>query len=164
MKKNYLIFGSVVLGSLFSLNSCQSTHNVGLNKAEPQQDIHLANRISSPAVENFKGNQFESMFDLGDSPEQIQLRKNYLLSISKPSENVYRYLADRKERKAKGIRLSGERSGIEEMAEYRRAITMPIGSNKMLYQDGFLSKEYNKALSSPILSAAKSGKLNYFRL
>lgn len=159
MKKNYLIFGSVVLGTLLSLNSCQSTNGIGFKKDGTQKNINLANRISSPAVENFKGNQYDAMFDLGDSPEQIQLRKNYLLSISKPSENIYRYLADRKERKAKGIRLAGERSGIEEMADYRRAITMPIGTNKMLYQDGFLSKEYSKALSSPILLAAKSEKL-----
>jgi photosystem II stability/assembly factor-like uncharacterized protein len=61
-------------------------------------------------------------------------------------------------RKSKAERIATfgeEKKGIEEMAEYRRKITMPIGTDKMLYEEGYLMKEYQKAQKSDILSKAR---------
>lgn len=93
--------------------------------------------------------------NLGDSDELIAARKKLLMQLSKPGENVYRDLADRKERKLKGIKLPNERAGIEEMAEYRKNILKPIGATEISYEKGYLAKEYEKALNSPILARAE---------
>lgn len=72
--------------------------------------------------------------NLGDSDDLIAARKKLLMELSKSGENVYRDLADRKDRKLKGIKMPNERAGIEEIAEYRKNILKPIGDAEIGYK------------------------------
>lgn len=123
-------------------------------KSEKDNQIHskLINSQNTAVLSKYS-KVFE---DFGDGESQSKLRSELLQTMLKPGELVTTHRNDKKERE----KISGkEISGIEEMASYRRAITMPIGTNKMLYEDGYLLKEYDKALQSPILSRVKSNRL-----
>lgn len=152
MTKNYINRSFLVLGSVFMLTACRTVNNAN-NK---RQSANEGTVLNSTKTKQIDGNLDKIFANFGNGEEQIKLRKELLMSMSKPGENIFKDVADRKDRKSKGIKLPGERSGIEEMAEYRRDITMPIGTDKMLYKDGYLLKEYNEALKSQTLKNAQN--------
>lgn len=184
MKKNYFIHGLLFASSLTLLSGCShlsnsqsknnnqpipqknsknivvATQSVStVTKSKEAQSNAQSNKNIKISEQNLESSTYANVFEnLTDNNHLVEFRKDLLTSLSKPGENIYKDLADRKERKRKGITLPGERSGILEMSEYRRNITMPIGSDKMLYKDGFLEKEYEKAVKSPILAKAKSSR------
>lgn len=183
MKNKYLIRGVVVAGSLSLLTACQHynksysentykgfpTETVDSQKSTNQiSSIKIDNNttdqtVSSAAISNYstKNVDFSKVFaNLSDDGLQAEMRKELLMSLSKPGENLFRDAADKKERKATGIKAPGYKMGIEEMADYRREITMPLGTKKMLYKDGFLERAYESAIQSPILAEAKASKYN----
>lgn len=184
MKKNYFGSGVIVMGVIFLLNGCQhfskkaditvqlpplskSERAVQKNgneqqkesdkiKASTDKEMHAqAQKYQSlKSGLSYNDPKFNRVFEnLGDGMEEKRLRQELLISMAKPGEMVMGHRAEKRLREQKaGIR---EKKGIEEMAEYRRNITMPVGTSKMLYEDGNLMKEYNKALNSPILKNAR---------
>ena len=183
VKNNYLIRGLIIASSLTLLNACQhfnSSYSKNIHQPIPikqgtemisnGQSINTSNSTEEESEEgyqaenknflanlNFEKDDLNNVFkNLAGGEKQAEMRKNLLISLSKPGENIFKDAADKRERKRDGIRLPGERSGIEEMAEYRRNITMPLGSTKMLYKNGFLERAYEKAIGSPILTQAKA--------
>lgn len=188
MKKNYLIRGLIIASSLSLLSACQHFNNTYSNKI-PKQSPYGQGKVIVPneqkitsnisekdysegVAKNIKKNNnsnlerkdFNNIFNhLADNGSQREARKELLMSLSKPGENVYKDAFDKKQRKANGIKEPNAKTGIEEMADYRRNITMPLGTNKMLYQNGFLERAYEKALSSPFLAKAKSANFKTSR-
>ena len=180
MKKNYHLRGFLLAGSMALFSACQPVSNS--QTSTPRNWFPLGNSqktIAKAPVKNsdnftktniqkvlkvetttgvsIEQPKYNSAFNnLSEDDALVQVRKEMLIGLSKPGENIYKDLADRKERKRQGIRLPGEVSGIVEMAEYRRKITMPIGTDEMLYKNGFLEKEHEKALKSPFLMQAKA--------
>lgn len=155
MKKNYIHRSVAIAAAAFMLTACNTVQHVG------SIDRKNNGTVQNSAKQKSADATLDQLFaDFSDNESAVMLRKELLMSLSKPGENIFRDVKDRKDRKAKGIKLAGERSGIEEMAAYRRDITKPIGTDKMLYEDGYLVKEYNKALTSPILEKAKSSNFS----
>lgn len=116
--------------------------------AQVQQEQNLKKILA------YNDPKFNKIFEnFGDGAEEIQLRKELLMSMAKPGEMVMGHRADKKLREEQAG--AKEKKGIIEMAEYRRHITMPIGTDKMLYEEGNLQKEYEKALNSATLKQAK---------
>lgn len=181
MKKNYIRNGAIVISAVFLLNACQhfntqadtsrppssNTDGIGRQKEKESTELDKIKVSDDKKVyaqvqkeQNLKkilaynDPKFNKIFEnLGDGAEETQLRKELLMSMAKPGEMVMGHRADKKLREQEtGVK---EKKGIEEMAEYRRKITMPIGTNKMLYEDGNLLKEYDKALNSATLKQAK---------
>ncbi|WP_347217841.1 T9SS type A sorting domain-containing protein [Chryseobacterium sp.] len=182
MKKNYIRNGAIAISAVFLLNACQhfntqadtsrppSSSNVDgmVKKKETQlteQDkikvsedkkayVQVQKEQSLKKILAYNDPKFNKVFEnFGDGAEVTQLRQELLMSMAKPGEMFMGHRADKKLREqAAGTK---EKKGIEEMAEYRRQITMPMGTNKMLYEDGNLLKEYNKALNSVTLKQAK---------
>ncbi|KAF5303101.1 hypothetical protein FQA39_LY19048 [Lamprigera yunnana] len=73
--------------------------------------------------------KFNKIFEnLGDGAEETQLRKELLMSMAKPGELGYGASWLNKKIKENRKQEFKEKKGIEEMAEYRRQITMPIGT------------------------------------
>ena len=182
MRKNYLIHGLVIASSLTLLNGCQHLNNSyskSNRKIIPVENgtKMIANgqvmNISNSSEEEGEGNDatqttkiaqhsrgersdFKNIFkNLADNDQQAEVRKEFLMTLSKPGENMFRDAADKREQKIKN-KLAGQKTGIEEMFEYRRQITMPIGSSTLLYKNGYLETAYNKAITSPILAQAKA--------
>lgn len=181
MKKNYIRNGAIAISAVFLLNACQHFNTQadtsrppspssidGMTKKNekefPKQKIKVSDDkkayVQVQKEQNLKkilaynDPKFNRVFEnLGDGAEETQLRKELLMSMAKPGEMVMGHRADKKLREEEAG--AKEKKGIEEMAEYRRRITMPIGTNKMLYEDGYLLKEYNKALNSATLKQAK---------
>lgn len=191
MKNNYLFQGLLIASSLSLLTACQHFNNsysktfhqpipaqkgtqmiangqaINTSNSSDEEDegesLPKATKITEHL--NDEKSDFKNIFKtLAGNESQEELRKEFLMSLSKPGENMFKDAADKKERKRNGIRLPGERSGIEEMAEYRRNITMPIGTTKLLYKNGFLEKAYEKAINSPILMQAKAARFKTSRV
>lgn len=159
MKNNYHYRALVLAGTIALFASCQPVMQTSASTREKVQNEQNTQKANTMAEMNSAASDFKNVFaNLGDNDSQIEVRKQILMSLSKPGENSYRDAADKKERKMKGLRLPGEVSGIVEMAEYRRKITMPVGTDKMIYELGFLEKAHEKALKSPFLAAAKKAK------
>ncbi|SDJ55319.1 sialidase family protein [Chryseobacterium jejuense] len=181
MKKNYIRNGAIVISAVFLLNACQH-FNTQADKSRPpsanadgimkQKEKESAEQDKIKVSDDKKvyaqvqkeqslkkilasnDPKFNKVFEnFGDGVEETQLRKELLMSMAKSGEMVMGHRADKKLREQEAG--AKEKKGIEEMAEYRRQITMPIGTNKMLYEDGNLLKEYNKALNSATLKQAK---------
>ncbi len=156
MNNNYHIRGLLVLGSVLMLTACQH-FNQDYSKITPVKKSPTATDAVASVKKQLREEHTATsrVFAFGTTEADDALRKQLLMDLSKPGQNFYRDIADRKERKAQGKKLPGEKAGIEEIAKYRREITMPIGTDKMLYEDGFLVKEYDKALQSRIFQDAK---------
>ncbi|REC62779.1 hypothetical protein DRF65_08120 [Chryseobacterium pennae] len=181
MKQNYVRNGVMVISAVFLLNACQHfntqtdtsrqrSSNVDRMVKKQEKKSEEQDQIKIPADKKvlaqgqkeqslnktlaYNDPKFNKVFEsFGDGSAEIQLRKELLMSMVKPGEMVMGHRADKKLREEKSG--TKERKGIEEMAEYRRHITMPVGTNTMLYEDGNLLKEYNKALNSPTLKKAQ---------
>lgn len=192
MKNNYLIRGLIIASSLSLLSACQHFNNsyskniphqspseqgkvlIGngqaitpaMSEAEEEETEGLAQHDKKFASTKNEKSDFDDVFrNLDKNGSQAEVRKELLMSLSKPGENIYKDAIDKK---LKG-RSPNAKTGIEEMAEYRRNITMPLGTNKMLYKNGFLETAYEKALQSPFLAKAKAanyktGKPNSYSL
>ena len=131
-------------------------------KKTDEKLIVKENSITKASTEKFttktsENTSLESQVfqNFGDSESQNKLRSELLKSISKDGDFA---LSHRKTKAERVKKFGAEKSGIEEMAEYRKNITMPIGTDKMLYEEGYLMKEYQKALKSPILARAKNSR------
>ncbi|WP_051891157.1 T9SS type A sorting domain-containing protein [Chryseobacterium sp. JM1] len=184
MKKKYFGNGVIVLGLIFLLNACQhfskktgstlqplpssKMTETGQKKEKDQQK--KSDKIKIPTDKEtyaqiqkaqilktgfaYNDPKFSRVFEkFGDGTEEKLLRQELLFSMVKPGEMVIGHRAEKKLREQKtGVR---EKKGIEEMAEYRRNITIPIGTTEMLYENGNLMKEYSKALNSLTLKNAR---------
>lgn len=181
MKQNYVRSGVMVISAVFLLNACKhvntqaDTSRLPLSnadgmvkkqekKSEEQDQANIPtdkkvfaqreNEQNLKKIFAYNDPKFNKVFEnFGDGAEETQLRKELLMSMAKPGEMVMGHRADKKLREQEAG--AKEKKGIEEMAEYRRQITMPIGTNTMLYEDGNLLKEYTKALNSSTLKQAK---------
>ena len=177
MRKHYLRNLFFLFVSLFIINACQhfseskkvvinkdsnTSKTVNSAKKTDEKLIVKENSITKASTEKFitKTNENTSLEsqvfqNFGDSESQNKLRSELLKSISKDGDFA---LSHRKTKAERVKKFGAEKSGIEEMAEYRKNITMPIGTDKMLYEEGYLMKEYQKALKSPILARAKNSR------
>lgn len=182
MKQNYIRNGVTVIASVFLLNACQhfntqadtkrpssSSNADGMAKKKEKESKETNDVKASTDKKTYAQAQkeqgskkglayndpkFSKIFEnLGDGVEENRLRQELLTSMAKPGEMFMGHRADKKLREEQAG--AKEKKGIIEMAEYRRNITMPIGTSKMLYEDGNLMKEYTKALNSPTLKNAK---------
>ena len=139
-----------------------TSKTVNSAKKTDEKLIVKENSITKASTEKFttktsENTSLESQVfqNFGDSESQNKLRSELLKSISKDGDFA---LSHRKTKAERVKKFGAEKSGIEEMAEYRKNITMPIGTDKMLYEEGYLMKEYQKALKSPILARAKNSR------
>ncbi|HCO21300.1 MAG TPA: hypothetical protein DIT47_09755 [Flavobacteriaceae bacterium] len=177
MRKHYLRNLFFLFVSLFIINACQhfseskkvvinkdsnTSKTVNSAKKTDEKLIVKENSITKASTEKFttktsENTSLESQVfqNFGDSESQNKLRSELLKSISKDGDFA---LSHRKTKAERVKKFGAEKSGIEEMAEYRKNITMPIGTDKMLYEEGYLMKEYQKALKSPILARAKNSR------
>lgn len=187
MKKNYLSKGGfLVLLSLAFLNSCnKNTEEVQLlnvNKQEKVVEEQREEKITSEkhavvkTVANKDGRERQSEIAAVKSDKKISAKEESVIKES--SRNVVEKNIEEEQpilgkdknliteedvyaRKPKsGGAEFGERrqKGIEQMAEYRRMITMPIGATKSDYKPGYVMSEYNKALKSDFLAQSKNKK------
>lgn len=190
MNKNYQVRNFLLAGSVVLLSACQPVSNsqtennrnwfplgnnertianapVETSETSVNTDVQTASKVEITTIKTgitADQPEFNSAFNnLSDDESMVELRKQMLIGLSKSGENVYKEIADRKERKRLGVKVPGDVSGIVEMANYRRSITMPIGTDKMLYENGFLEKEYAKAVSSPFLKQAKAANFDTSR-
>ena len=139
-----------------------TSKTVNSAKKTDEKLIVKENSITKASTEKFttktsENTSLESQVfqNFGDSESQNKLRSELLKSISKDGDFA---LSHRKTKAERVKKFGAEKSGIEEMSEYRKNITMPIGTDKMLYEEGYLMKEYQKALKSPILARAKNSR------
>lgn len=140
-KEKFSVFSKSINEKQVLKNSEKESNNVDLLATKKLADTNNNQDLYSRVFQNF-----------GDDENQNKLRSDLLKSMAKDGELAMSH----RKTKAERIAVFGdEKKGIEEMAEYRRKITMPIGTDKMLYEEGYLMKEYQKAQKSDILSKAR---------
>ena len=174
MKKLYFKRIFFTVGSFMLLNACQHFNETKNSYVQTNSTTFTKNTSEKQSLKN-SGKEFnnskstninqlpnnvgnnEDLYskvfqNFGDDENQNKLRSDLLKSMAKDGEFA---MSHRKTKTQRIATFGDEKKGIEEMAEYRRKITMPIGTDKMLYEEGYLMKEYQKAQKSDILSKAR---------